>query len=178
VTIHAGDPFATPDDEKSPVRRLRGRLPAAVTLWTAYGADGRPAGLTVSSTVIADGDPGRVLGIVDEESDFYPAVRASGRFVLCVLRTSDRRIADNFAGIVPIPGGPFQDGWIETAYGPLRAGAYTWAGCRLDDAIPLGYGELLIATIDSVQLGGVEPPLIHYRGRYATGPDGGHGLNG
>jgi 3-hydroxy-9,10-secoandrosta-1,3,5(10)-triene-9,17-dione monooxygenase reductase component len=42
--IHSTDPFAVPDNEKSQVRRLRGRLAATVTLWTAPG----PAGLTVS----------------------------------------------------------------------------------------------------------------------------------
>ena len=35
VTIHATDPFATPDDARSPLRRLRARMPATVTLWTA-----------------------------------------------------------------------------------------------------------------------------------------------
>ena len=78
VTIHATDPFATPDDARSPMRRLRGRLPAGVTMWTAYGREGRAAGLTVSSTVVADGDPGSVIGLIDEESELYEAVRASG----------------------------------------------------------------------------------------------------
>ena len=65
--IHSDDPFATPEPEQSPVRRLRGRLARAVTLWTAPG----PAGLTVSSMLVADGEPGRVLGLIDEESDFW-----------------------------------------------------------------------------------------------------------
>src|ERR671913_178577 len=50
--IHSSDPFATPEQDKSPVRRLRGRLAAGVTLWTTTG----PAGLTVSSMMVADGD--------------------------------------------------------------------------------------------------------------------------
>ena len=54
----------------SPVRRLRGRLAAPVTLWTAPG----PAGLTVSSTLVADGEPGRLLGLIDEECDLWAAV--------------------------------------------------------------------------------------------------------
>ena len=29
------DPFATPPGKRSPARRLRGRLPAPVTIWTA-----------------------------------------------------------------------------------------------------------------------------------------------
>src|SRR5690606_15977788 len=86
VTIHYTDPFATPEPARSRSRRLRGRTPAPVTVWTAYGPDGRPAGLTVSSTVVADGDPGAILGLVDEESDLYAAATASGRFLVMVLR--------------------------------------------------------------------------------------------
>ena len=44
MSIHMTDPFA---EDRSPLRRLRGRMPAAVTLWTGYGGDHRPAGLTV-----------------------------------------------------------------------------------------------------------------------------------
>ncbi|WP_233604170.1 flavin reductase family protein [Micromonospora sp. HM5-17] len=38
--IHHTDPFATPEGQRSPIRRFRGRLAAPVTLWTAYA---RPA---------------------------------------------------------------------------------------------------------------------------------------
>ena len=79
--IHSSDPFATPEQDRSPVRRLRGRLAATVTLWTAPG----PAGLTVSSMLVADGDPGRVLGLVDEESDFWDAVSVARRFAVTPL---------------------------------------------------------------------------------------------
>jgi 3-hydroxy-9,10-secoandrosta-1,3,5(10)-triene-9,17-dione monooxygenase reductase component len=173
VTIHASDPFATPDEERSPVRRLRGRLPAAVTLWTAYGPDARPVGLTVSSTVIADGDPGALLGVLDEESELFPAVRASGRFTVTVLRAADRRVADIFAGVVPVPGGPFGGaGWIADPAGPRPSGAPTWVACRVDDIRPLGWGRLVVAAIDEVHLGDPAPPLVHYRGRYADGAIG------
>jgi len=176
VSIHATDPFATPDDARSSLRRLRGRLPAGITLWTAYGE--RPAGLTVSSMLVADGEPGHVLGLLDEESDLFAVATSSGRFLVCLLRSSDRRIADIFAGIIPVPGGPFQSGWTETPYGPLLSAGHTWAGCRVDEVRPLGYGQLVTATIEAVQLGDEDPPLIHYRGRYADGPYGGPGLDG
>ena len=173
MSIHTSDPFATPDDAKSPLRRLRGRLPAAVTLWTALGRDARPAGLTVSSTVVVDGEPGRLLGVIDPESDLYTAVQASGRFAVIVLAAADRRIADIFAGIMPAPGGPFGDGWVHTPYGPVPAGAPSWAGCRLDATTAVGWGVLVTATVEGVRLGEDDPPLIHYRGRYADGPQGG-----
>jgi flavin reductase (DIM6/NTAB) family NADH-FMN oxidoreductase RutF len=173
VTIHATDPFATPEGAKSAVRRLRGRLAAPVTLWTAYGNDGRPAGLTVSSTLVVDGEPAHVAGIVDEESDVYTALTHSGAFAVCVLTAADRRIADIFAGIMPAPGGPFGSDWVSTAYGPVPAGERTWAGCRLGEIRPLGWGLLVLGSIDAVRLGDEDRALIHYRGRYADGPAGG-----
>ena len=172
VTIHATDPFATPEDERSPVRRLRARLPAAVTLWTARDPDGRPVGLTVSSTLVVDGDPGRVLGVLDEESALWEAVQATGQFAIAPLGERDRQLADQFGGLMPAPGGPFATGdWRETQFGPVPGSVSGWAGCTLEQARPMGWGLLIEATVAHVDIdvsyGGT--PLIHYRGRYRAG---------
>jgi 3-hydroxy-9,10-secoandrosta-1,3,5(10)-triene-9,17-dione monooxygenase reductase component len=169
VTIHTSDPFAVPDGERSAVRRLRGRLASAVTLWTALDPSGRPVGLTVSSTVLVDGEPGHVLGILDDESTLWEAVRAGGRFAVAPLRESDSQLADRFAGTAPAPGGPFVGGdWESTPYGPVLAGLSGWAGCRLDQGRPLGWGLLVEATIERVEIdpGAAGAPLIYFRGRY------------
>jgi flavin reductase (DIM6/NTAB) family NADH-FMN oxidoreductase RutF len=161
--IHHSDPFATPEGDRSPVRRLRGRLAAPVALWTAPG----PAGLTVSSTLVADGDPARVLGLVDPESDFWAAAEDAGRFAVAPLAPSDRQLADRFAGLMPAPGGLFAAGdWRPTAYGPVPGHAVTWAGCRLDDADAFGWGLLVRGTVETVEVGADTAPLVHYRGRY------------
>jgi 3-hydroxy-9,10-secoandrosta-1,3,5(10)-triene-9,17-dione monooxygenase reductase component len=166
VSIHHTDPFATPEAERSPVRRLRGRLPAAVTLWTAPG----PAGLTVSSTLIADGSPGRLLGLVDEESELWAAAQAAGRFAVTVLGPADRQLADRFAGMLPAPGGPFVGyDWSPTEYGPVPVGHHTWAGCRLLDARPAGWSLLVEADLDHIEVGD-DDPLLYYRGRYRELP--------
>ncbi len=161
--IHHSDPFATPEADRSPVRRLRGRLAAPVTLWTTPG----PAGLTVSSTMVADGDPARVLGLVDAESDFWAAAEDAGCFAVAPLTPADRQLADRFAGLMPAPGGLFAAGdWRATAYGPVPAHAGAWAGCRLDGAEECGWGLLVRATVETVEVGGDAAPLVHYRGRY------------
>ena len=163
MTIHTTDPFATPDEGRSPLRRLRGRLPAPVTLWTAAG----PAGLTVSSTLVADGEPGRVLGLLDEESELWPAIEESGRFTVIPLAPRHRQLADRFAGLMPAPGGLFRaEAWTDTAYGPVPGDVGTWVGCRLDTARPYGWGLLVEATVERVELGAPEEPLVHHRGRY------------
>jgi flavin reductase (DIM6/NTAB) family NADH-FMN oxidoreductase RutF len=161
--IHSVDPFATPEPDRSPVRRFRGRLAGAVTLWTAPG----PAGLTVSSTLVADGDPGCVLGLIDEESDLSDAVRTGGRFAVTVLGAGDQQLADRFAGVMPAPGGLFAGGaWTDTGFGPVPVGAGTWAGCRLASRRPCGWALLVEGIIDTVHLDSGPAPLMHFRGRY------------
>ncbi|MEU4691965.1 flavin reductase family protein [Actinoplanes sp. NPDC023714] len=161
--IHSTDPFAVPDSAKSPVRRLRGRFAAPVTLWTTPG----PSGLTVSSTVVADGDPGRILGLIDEESDFWDAASIAGRFAVVPLTPADRQLADRFAGLMPSPGGLFATGeWESSPYGPVPAGAATWAGCRLESNRECGWALLVEGVIESMAFTGDAAPLVHYRGRY------------
>jgi flavin reductase (DIM6/NTAB) family NADH-FMN oxidoreductase RutF len=161
--IHASDPFATPDPDRSPVRRLRGRLAAPVTLWTTPG----PAGLTVSSMLVADGDPGRVLGLVDAESEFWDAVSVAGVFAVAPLGPGDQQLADRFAGLMPAPGGLFATGeWTPTEYGPVPSAAGTWAGCRVSSRRECGWALLVEATIETVTLDPGPAPLIYFRGRY------------
>ncbi|MEV4621808.1 flavin reductase family protein [Asanoa sp. NPDC049573] len=161
--IHGTDPFATPEQARSPIRRFRGRLASPVTLWTAPG----PAGFTVSSTLVVDGDPGRLIGILDDESELWEAVSAAGRFAVAPLGPAHRQLADRFAGLMPAPGGLFRGGeWTQTPFGPVPADAGAWAGCRLDGAREFGWGLLVEATIERVEIVGEVPPLVHYRGRY------------
>jgi 3-hydroxy-9,10-secoandrosta-1,3,5(10)-triene-9,17-dione monooxygenase reductase component len=176
VSIHSGDPFATPAGARSPARQLRGRLPSPVTLWTAAapGDTGTGsaatrgwAGLTVSSTLVVDGDPARLVGLLDEESDLWEALRASGRFVVLPLAAGDRQLADRFAGLMPAPGGPFEaERWRAGAFGPVPRAALTWAGCELEGSRPYGYSLLVEARIVEVEVGPDAAPLLHYRGRY------------
>ena len=161
--IHHTDPFAVPVDQRSPVRRLRGRLASPVTLWTAPG----PAGLTVASTLVAEGEPDRLLGLVDAESDLWAAVEEAGRFAVAPLGPAHRQLADRFAGLFPSPGGLFAtDTWTETPYGPVPTDVGGWAGCRLDTAREYGWALLVEATIEAVELVEETDPLLHYRGRY------------
>jgi flavin reductase (DIM6/NTAB) family NADH-FMN oxidoreductase RutF len=163
MTIHSTDPFATPEGDRSPIRRLRGRLPSAVTLWTAPG----PAGLTVSSTLVIDGRPGRVLALIDDESELWEAVEGTGRFAMIPLSAGDRQVADRFAGVLPAPGGPFRVGkWRDTEFGPVPEDAGTWAGCRLDGSRRYGWGLLVEGVIAHIEVGSDGDPLLHYRGRY------------
>ena len=135
--IHHTDPFAVPAGQRSPVRRLRGRLAAPVTLWTAPG----PAGLTVSSTLVAEGEPDRLLGLIDAESDLWAAVEEAGRFAVAPLGPAAPAARRPVRRPLPVARralrhrrrGPRP----RTARCPTDAGG--WAGCRLDTAREYGW---------------------------------------
>ena len=166
MTIHYEHPFAEPEPERDPVRRLRGRLGGTVSLWTA-GSGARRAGLTVSSLMVANGAPAHVLALVDPDSDFAEVVQEAGLSVVQLLEWPHRDIADAFAGVAPAPGGPFTlGGWTETEFGPLLDGASAWAGVRLLASREVGWSLLVDTAVEHVEIGAKTQPLVHRRGRY------------
>jgi flavin reductase (DIM6/NTAB) family NADH-FMN oxidoreductase RutF len=169
MTIHAGHPFAEPEPERDPARRFRGRLGGAVTLWTS-GADAVRAGLTVSSVLVALGEPAHVLGLVDPDSDLAQIVAETGMAAVQLLAWEHRDLADAFAGVAPAPGGPFRTGsWTQTAWGPVLEGVTAWAGVRVQAAgREVGWSLLLDGEVEHVEVDSDDAnrPLLSRRGRY------------
>jgi len=164
VTIHDTHPFADP--EPDPVRRFRGRLGGAVSLVTAGDASSR-AGLTVSSLMVANGAPARILLLVDPDSDLADAVTSSGAAVVQLLAWSHRDLAEAFAGTAPAPGGPWRTGEFEsTTWGPRLLSAPTWAGVRVESAVEVGWSSLLTCVVEHAEVGADDEPLVSRRGRW------------
>lgn len=170
MTIHSTHPFAEADPD--PVRRLRGRIGGAVTLWTA-GDQHERAGLTVTSLMVALGPQPVVLALLDPDSDLLELVRETGTAVVQLLSWGDRQLAEAFAGTAPAPGGPFQQAsFVETAFGQRLASASTWAGVRLVAEREVGWSVEVTAAVEHVEIGaneGDEEPLHHRRGRFHRG---------
>lgn len=162
MSIHHENPFAEPPD---PVRRFRGRIGGAVSLWTAGEGAGR-AGLTVSSVMVANGDPAAVVGLLDPDSDLYAALVTTRRAVVQLLSWADRDLAEAFGGVAPAPGGLFRLGsWEQTPAGPVLAGR-THATVRYLESRDVGWSVLAVAEIEQVVIAEDENPLEHRRGRY------------
>lgn len=162
MTIHSSHPFAT---EADPVRRFRGRIGGAVSLWTAGSGDQR-AGLTVSSLMVANGDPGRVLGLLDPDAALTEVLGETARGVVQLLEWGDRGLADAFGGVAPAPGGPFALGtWSETSHGPALVDR-TRALVALESVRDVGWSVLVTARIDEIEMVEDRRSLEHRRGRY------------
>ncbi len=163
--LSSEDPFATPLEDRRLDRRFRGRLVAPVTVWTA-GSEDRRAGLTVSSVVVAEGDPAEVFGLLDPLSDLFDLLVERGSFVVHVLEAGDRRLAGMFAGAYPVD--PFEE--IVTAvgdFGPVISGARHLLGCKLTGSEEVGFQMLVRGHIEELALGeDTGQPLVRYRGRY------------
>lgn len=168
MTIHSNNPFREPTSD--PVRRLRARLGGAVTLWTSGTGDDR-AGLTVSSVMAATGEPGRLLALLDPDSDLAERITATNRAVVSLLGWQHRALADAFAGQGPAPGGPFTLGaWIQTPAGPMISDALGHALVTVESQQPVGWSLLVTAVVDDCELAEEGAPdaeaLGHRRGRY------------
>jgi 3-hydroxy-9,10-secoandrosta-1,3,5(10)-triene-9,17-dione monooxygenase reductase component len=182
--MHVGGqhPFATPPERRSPARRLRGRLLAPVTVWTAGDPEGSGeprrgapvdqvagAGLTVSSVLVAEGEPARLLGLIDPTSALWEAAQAAGAFVVHVLAAGDRALAERFAEIRPPVRGAFAGLEVTgSPWGPLLGGRRSWAACRLQGATTTGYVELVEGVIERLELHDGEAPLGWLQGRFVT----------
>ena len=153
MTIHSGHPFADP--EPDPVRRLRGRVGGAVSLWT------------VTSLMVAGGEPGRVLALLDPDADLTAVLADTGRAVVQLLSWRHRALAEAFAGTAPAPGGAFRTGdFGDTPAGPRLADAETWASLDLEDTRDVGWSRLVTCVVSEVVVGDDPEPLLHRRGRW------------
>jgi flavin reductase (DIM6/NTAB) family NADH-FMN oxidoreductase RutF len=164
--IHDENPFIEEPERRDPVRRFRGRLTAPVTIVTS-GSGERRTGLTVSSLLVIDGDPGFVEMVVGPTSDLWHTIVESGRFVVHICHREDRHLSEVFAGLRPFPGGVFAGVDItDSGYGPIIDRLASRAYCRLVDQHELAYEGLVRGEIDEVTAGDITDPLVYFRGGY------------
>lgn len=166
--IHDDNPFADDPDSRDPVRRFRGRLSVPVTIVTS-GADESRAGLTVSSLLVLEGEPGWVEAVVGPTSDLWDVAGKTGRFVIHVCSDRHRSLAEVFAGIRPNPGGTFAGAKVTRSdWGPLLDDIGDRAFCTLESRRELGYTGLITGRIDRVEVSELDDPLVYFRGAYRS----------
>lgn len=168
MTIHSSHPFEEGEAERDPVRRFRGRIGGTVSLWTS-GTGRDRAGLTVTSFLVAAGDPARTLVLVHPDADLLEQLEETSTAVVSLLSWRHRDLAEVFAGQFPAPGGPFRmDAWQQTEWGPRLASAASWLGVRVDTTSrrDVGWSVLVEGVVEHAEVGEEPDPLLHRRGRY------------
>ena len=173
VTIHHSHPFEVGEQDRDPLRRFRGRMTSPVSIWAAAGG-GTRAGWTLSSFLVADGDPGEVMGLVDEESALADILPQTTTVTVNLLGWGQRALADAFAGVAPAPGGPFAlADWKDTEWGPVLMNSLGWIGARLrPEPDRAGWALLFRALVERVEIQAdpAEELLSYVRGRYRSLP--------
>ena len=164
--VHDEHPFETPQDQRDPARRFRGRLAAPVTVVTSGAGDHR-TGLTVSSLVVAEGDPSRIYFLLGSTTDLFYGLEETGKFVVHVLESGDEAIADIFAGLRPNPGGRFAGMNVEqTDWGPVLVDIPTRAYCTFEGGDEETFFIVAEGAIDKLEMSDLGDPLVYFRGRY------------
>ena len=164
--IHDDHPFQDPPDERDPVRQFRGRLVAPVTVVTA-GSKGSRTGLTVSSLMVAEGDPASVIALIGPTTDLWDQIEATEAFVVHILDDAQREDGDAFAGIRPRPGGPFAGLDVtQSQWGPVLDSVPSRLYCRLVDSKGLPFHQLVEGLVEESDVGDLDDPATYFRGGY------------
>lgn len=166
-SLHYGHPWSGPPEGRDPLRRLRGHLVLPVTAWLAGPGDGTAPliGLTISSVLFSPGEPAMVAGLVTPESDLAEMVgSAPGRFVVHVLGSAHRRLAQHFSGELPAPQEMLAA--RPSGHGPLLDAVADRALCHTVSIKAFGWSLLVEAEVDEVHVGAAGKGLAWYHGSF------------
>ena len=143
-------------------RDIMSAFPSGVVVLTAFGADAKPRGLTVSAFCPVSLNPPLVLACVDKTSNTLPAVQHAAGFTANILASGREHLArrmaskltDKFEGVV----------WHrpETAIGGpvLIEDCAAFATCKLHDTIEAGDHWILVGLVNGGAVHEGVAPLV------------------
>ncbi|HXS43585.1 MAG TPA: flavin reductase family protein [Solirubrobacteraceae bacterium] len=147
-------------------RRVMGRFATGVAIVTCDGPDG-PAGLTTNAVTSVSLDPLLLLVCFDNASRTLPAVTASRRFAVNVLRADQAELARVFAS-KRVAREKFEAVTHTVAHGvPVLDGALAWLACDLQELRPAGDHTIGIGAVTHAEAEGDGAPLVFFGGGYA-----------
>ena len=137
-----------------------------MTVWLAGDASsGVLTGLTVSSVLVAQGEPPLVAGLVAPLSDLAEAVRTAGAgFVVHVLADGHQRLAKHFSGELPAPADLLST--TTSPYGPVLDAVAERLCCRTRKCSEFGWSTLVEAEIEDITTAAAGRGLAWYRGAF------------
>lgn len=154
------------DEERGAEQRaLFRRWPAGVSVVVAE-ADGRRAGLTVSTLLSLSLEP-RLIGIsIALEASLHEVLRGADEWAVSILGGDQEHLAQHFARSVP-PIAMWAGIGVRPGEGPpLLEGAIGWLTCRRVQELPAGDHTLFVGEVLAMAPPpGASSPLSYERGR-------------
>ena len=146
-------------------RSVLGHVPTSVVVVTGLDATGTPHGITIGSFASVSLDPPLVGFLPGVNSRSWSAIRASGRFCVNVLTTSQDEICwrfakegdDKFAGLewTTAPGG-----------GPLIDGSAAWIDCAIESETVVGDHWFVVGRVESMHAAAdARDAMVFFRGK-------------
>jgi flavin reductase (DIM6/NTAB) family NADH-FMN oxidoreductase RutF len=137
-----------------------------VTVWLAVGAaDDEPVGLTVSSLIVAQGEPAVLAGVISPSTQLADALATpSAQFVVHLVGAPQRRLAQHFAGELPAPAEMLATRLSQ--HGPVLEALGDRIFCRVSSIKPFGWSLLVEAEVAHAEVGGRDKALAWYYGAF------------
>ena len=146
-------------------RSVMGNFATGVTVITATAPSG-PVGMTANAVASLSLEPLLLLVCFDDTSRTLPAVQASGRFAVNVLREGQDDLARVFAS-KRVAREKFESVTHTVAHGvPVLDGALAWLACDLRELIPAGDHTIGIGAVTQMDAADDGRPLVWFAGGY------------
>jgi flavin reductase (DIM6/NTAB) family NADH-FMN oxidoreductase RutF len=154
-----------PDIDAAHYRQVLGHFPTGVTVITAMGADGKPAGFAVGSFFSVSLDPPLVGFAAGKSSSSWPGIREAGSFCVNILavdqeavcRAFSSKAEDKFVGL----------GWTPTSSGSPKLGdVLAWIDCDIEAVHDAGDHEICLGRVRELAVERELGALLFYRGGY------------
>ena len=154
-----------PGVEAAQFRQLMGRFATGVSVVTARGAGGHPAGMTASSVASVSLDPPLLLVAVDRQNDMHDALLAAADFAINILAADQEAMARRFAAVEAnrFDGVGYREGRRGV---PLIDGALAHIECAKHAAVPSGDHTVFFGLVTGGEVS-ERRPLLYSRGGYA-----------
>lgn len=153
-----------PDVSAAQFRELCGQFATGVSVVTALGPEGTPAGMTANSFTSVSLNPPLISVNIDVSADMHATLAQTDAFVVNILRQGQEALSRRFAE----PHDQRFEGIAHSADHrgvPVLGGTLAMLACVVEARIPAGDHTIVIGRVVGGQAGQGRP-LLYHRGEY------------
>ena len=148
-------------------RQAMRRFPAAVTVVTALGKDGK-CGMTATAVTSLSMDPPSLLVCVNRTASFPTPIEEAEIVGINVLREGQHQISANFGGAKPAEERFAEGDWREQEGLPFLADAQAVIFCKKGATFIHSTHTIVVGEATGLILHDQVAPLLYIDGRYAS----------